>query len=126
MKHQRKPAGGPADAHVDTTAIRQLHLLQRVHAVIFLSRSGCVLVDVCFVNPAHQVKHGERLRIVDELGLDDLRYLHSTRVELMRRLGRTDEARDACRRARQLTDDGAERRFLERRLTELADTTDSS
>ncbi len=30
-----------------------------------------------------------------------------------------NEARDAYRRARELTDDGAERRFLERRLTEL-------
>jgi RNA polymerase sigma-70 factor (ECF subfamily) len=62
------------------------------------------------------------LRIVDGLGLDDFRYLHSTRAELLRRLGRTDEARDAYRRARELTDDGAERRFLERRLTELAAT----
>jgi RNA polymerase sigma-70 factor, ECF subfamily len=43
----------------------------------------------------------------------------------LRRLGRTDEARDAYRRARQLTDDGAERRFIERRLTELAGTTGS-
>jgi RNA polymerase sigma-70 factor (ECF subfamily) len=41
----------------------------------------------------------------------------------LRRLGRTGEARDAYRRARQLTDDGAERRFLDRRLSELADTT---
>jgi len=65
------------------------------------------------------------LRIVDQLGLGDFRYLHSTRAELLRRLGRTDEARDAYRRARQLTDDGAERRFIERRLTELADTTGS-
>jgi RNA polymerase sigma-70 factor (ECF subfamily) len=63
------------------------------------------------------------LRIIDELGLDDFRYLHSTRAELLRRLGRADEARDAYRRARDLTDDGAERRFLERRLTELAATT---
>jgi RNA polymerase sigma-70 factor, ECF subfamily len=65
------------------------------------------------------------LRIVDQLGLDDFRYLHSTRADLLRRLGRIDESRDAYRRARQFTDDGAERRFLERRLTELADTTDS-
>ena len=62
------------------------------------------------------------LRIIDGLGLDDFRYLHSTRAELLRRLGRTDEARHAYRRARQLTDDGAERRFLERRLAELDDT----
>ena len=65
------------------------------------------------------------LRIVDGLGLDDFRYLHSVRAELLRRLGRTGEARDAYRRARELTDDGAERRFLERRLTELAAGTDS-
>jgi RNA polymerase sigma-70 factor (ECF subfamily) len=65
------------------------------------------------------------LRIVDGLGLDDFRYLHSTRAELLRRLGRTDEARDAYQRARELTDDGAERRFLERRLTELAGMTGS-
>jgi RNA polymerase sigma-70 factor (ECF subfamily) len=63
------------------------------------------------------------LRILDDLGLDDFRYLHSTRAEFLRRLGRTDEARAAYRRARALTDDGPERRFLERRLTEL-DTAD--
>jgi RNA polymerase sigma-70 factor (ECF subfamily) len=60
------------------------------------------------------------LRIVDGLGLDDFRYLHSTRGELLRRLGRTEEAVEAYREARRLTDDGAERRFLDRRLTELA------
>ncbi|KRE30952.1 RNA polymerase sigma factor [Agromyces sp. Soil535] len=65
------------------------------------------------------------LRIIDGLGLEDFRYLHSTRAELLRRLGRSDQARDAYRRARELTDDGAERRFLERRLTELSATMDS-
>ena len=60
------------------------------------------------------------LRIVDDIALDDFRYLHSTRADLLRRLGRTDEARAAYRRARSLTEDGAERRFLERRLTEMA------
>jgi RNA polymerase sigma-70 factor, ECF subfamily len=66
------------------------------------------------------------LRIVDGLGLHDFRYLHSTRGELLRRLGRTDEARDAYRRARELTDDGAERRLIERRLGELASATGPS
>jgi RNA polymerase sigma-70 factor (ECF subfamily) len=66
------------------------------------------------------------LRIVDGLRLDDFRYLHSTRAELLRRLGRTEEARDAYRRARELTDDGAERRFVEGRLTELAAGTASA
>jgi RNA polymerase sigma-70 factor, ECF subfamily len=43
------------------------------------------------------------LRLVDRLGLDDFRYLHSTRADLLRRLGRTAEARAAYRRARELT-----------------------
>lgn len=64
------------------------------------------------------------LHVIDGLGLDDFRYLHSTRADLLRRAGRANEARDAYTRARQLTDDGAERRFLERRLTQLAGTTD--
>jgi RNA polymerase sigma-70 factor (ECF subfamily) len=59
------------------------------------------------------------LAIVDRLALEDYRYLHSTRGELLRRLGRTAEARDAYRRALTLVHDDAERRLLERRLAEL-------
>jgi len=59
------------------------------------------------------------LAIVDRLALDDYRYLHATRGELLRRLGRNAEARDAYRRALALVHDGAERRLLERRLAEL-------
>jgi RNA polymerase sigma-70 factor, ECF subfamily len=59
------------------------------------------------------------LEIIDGLDLDDYRYLHSTRGELLRRLGRTTEARDAFSRALALVEDEAERRLLERRLAEL-------
>jgi RNA polymerase sigma-70 factor (ECF subfamily) len=59
------------------------------------------------------------LEIVDRLDLDRFRYLHSTRAELLRRLGRTDDSRAALERAIALTDDGAERRLLERKLGEL-------
>jgi RNA polymerase sigma-70 factor (ECF subfamily) len=59
------------------------------------------------------------LEIVDRLELGDYRYLHATRGELLRRLGRTDEARAAYERALALAGDGAERRLLERRLAEL-------
>jgi RNA polymerase sigma-70 factor, ECF subfamily len=59
------------------------------------------------------------LDIVDRLALEDYRYLHSTRGELLRRLGRNEEARDAYRRALALVHDDAERRLLERRLAEL-------
>ncbi len=59
------------------------------------------------------------LDIVDGLALEDYRYLHSTRAELLRRLGRTDEARQAYDRALALAHDDAERRLLQRRLEEL-------
>ena len=59
------------------------------------------------------------LRIVDGLDLDEYRYLHSTRAELLRRLGRTDEARAAYVRALDFVHDDAERRLFERRLAEL-------
>jgi len=59
------------------------------------------------------------LAIVEGLDLDDYRYLHSTRGELLRRIGRDDDARGAFRRALELVHDDAERRLLERRLAEL-------
>jgi RNA polymerase sigma-70 factor, ECF subfamily len=59
------------------------------------------------------------LRIVDGLALDEYRYLHSTRAELLRRLGRVGDAREAYRRALDLTRAKPERRFLARRLAEL-------
>jgi RNA polymerase sigma-70 factor (ECF subfamily) len=61
----------------------------------------------------------EALAIVDALALDDYRYLHSTRAELLRRLGRLDDARAAYERALDLTRAEPERRFVQRRLGEL-------
>ncbi|MEO5634741.1 RNA polymerase sigma factor [Gaiella sp.] len=49
-------------------------------------------------------------------GLDSYRHFHSARADLLRRLGRDAEAREAYRRALTLTEDGPEQRFLERRL----------
>jgi RNA polymerase sigma-70 factor (ECF subfamily) len=54
------------------------------------------------------------LRLVDGL------YLHSTRAELLRRLNREVEARAEYDRALELVRSDPERRFLERRLAELA------
>jgi RNA polymerase sigma-70 factor, ECF subfamily len=56
------------------------------------------------------------LAIVDDLDLHEYHYLHSTRGELLRRLGRASEARAAYRRALALVHDEAERRLLERKL----------
>ena len=46
---------------------------------------------------------------------------HAARADLCRRLGRTAEARASYKRALSLTQQEPERRFLERRLSELAD-----
>jgi RNA polymerase sigma-70 factor (ECF subfamily) len=61
------------------------------------------------------------LAVVDAVAadLDGYRYLHSTRAELLRRLGDLPAARTAYRRALDLTTTDAERRFLERRRAEL-------
>jgi RNA polymerase sigma-70 factor (ECF subfamily) len=61
------------------------------------------------------------LEIADRLALEDFHYLHATRGELLRRLGRGAEAREAYGRALALVHDDAERRLLERRLAEIRD-----
>ncbi|MBS1861561.1 MAG: sigma-70 family RNA polymerase sigma factor [Actinobacteria bacterium] len=60
------------------------------------------------------------LAVLEALDLDDYRYLHSTRADLLRRLGRREEARAAYARALELSAPGPERRFLERRLAEVS------
>jgi RNA polymerase sigma-70 factor (ECF subfamily) len=59
------------------------------------------------------------LAIVDRLDLDGYQYFHSTRAELLRRLGRADEARAAFERALEVARAESERRFLKRRIEEL-------
>ena len=61
------------------------------------------------------------LELVDSLPLDGYHYLHATRAELLLRLDRVDEAREACRRALELVHADAERELLERKLTELGE-----
>ena len=63
------------------------------------------------------------LAMVDALAaegrLDDYLYLHATRADLLRRLGRRSEAAAAYERALGLATNATERRFLERRLGEM-------
>jgi RNA polymerase sigma-70 factor (ECF subfamily) len=58
--------------------------------------------------------------ILERGELQDYRLAHAARADLCRRLGRTTEARSAYQRALELTRQEPERRFLERRLAELA------
>ena len=63
------------------------------------------------------------LAIVDAVAqrgaLDEYPYLHSTRADLLRRLGRGADATAAYRRALELTANAAERTFLEGRIAEV-------
>jgi RNA polymerase sigma-70 factor (ECF subfamily) len=59
------------------------------------------------------------LQLVDRLDLDSYQYLHSTRGELLRRLGRHREARAAYERALELASSEPDRRFLAKRMGEL-------
>ncbi len=67
------------------------------------------------------------LALIEEIAgtgvLDEYPYLHAARADLLRRLGRADEARAAYERALGLTANAAERRFLRRRLTEVGAAT---
>jgi RNA polymerase sigma-70 factor (ECF subfamily) len=59
--------------------------------------------------------------LVEGLELDGYHYLHATRAELLRRLGRDEQARSAYERALELVHADSERSFLQRKLAELED-----
>jgi RNA polymerase sigma-70 factor (ECF subfamily) len=78
--------------------------------------------DVVRLNRAVAIAEAEgpaaALALVEVLELPGYQYWHSTRAELLRRLGRADEARAAYRQALVLARTAPERRFLERRIAE--------
>jgi RNA polymerase sigma-70 factor (ECF subfamily) len=83
-------------------------------------RTGSPVVELnhaAALAEAGEVEHA--LVLVERLELESYHYLHATRAELLRRLGRTAEARAAYGRALELVHSDAERRFLEERLVEL-------
>jgi RNA polymerase sigma-70 factor (ECF subfamily) len=55
----------------------------------------------------------------DDPALRSYHYLPSTRADLLRRMGRREEAAEAYRRALVLVGNDVERRFLQRRLAEV-------
>lgn len=107
--------------HKDATDWRTIAgLYERLEAidtspVVTLNRAVAVaLVD----GPA------AALAVVDALAadgaLDDYHLLHAARADFARRLGDLELARASYRRALELVGNDSERRFLERRLSELA------
>jgi RNA polymerase sigma-70 factor (ECF subfamily) len=122
-------AGGP---YLIQAAIADLHLQEprdwEKIALLYqrlehLSGSPVVTMNRAIAVAELQGPHAG-LALLDDLELDDYRYYHSTRADLLRRLGRDDEARPAYRRALELTQPGPEQRFLERRLAGLSQRPD--
>jgi RNA polymerase sigma-70 factor (ECF subfamily) len=62
---------------------------------------------------------GPALALVDQLDLPRYQHFHATRADLLRRLGRTAEAREAYDAALALTQNATEVAFLRRRRAEL-------
>jgi RNA polymerase sigma-70 factor (ECF subfamily) len=61
------------------------------------------------------------LALLEQVELDEYRYFHAARAELLRRVGRLGEAQAAYERALTLATDEPERRHLARRLADLTD-----
>jgi RNA polymerase sigma-70 factor, ECF subfamily len=72
----------------------------------------------------------EGLTLLDELEfrdeLEDFHLLPAARADLLRRLGRASEAAEAYRRALTLATNDIERRFLRRRLAEIANLSEAA
>jgi RNA polymerase sigma-70 factor (ECF subfamily) len=103
----------------EATDWRQIHFLYGRLAV--LDPSPVVLLNRA-VATQHVSGAQAALDEVDALAaeLDGYRLLHAVRGELLAALGRTQEARAATQRARELAANPAERELLARRLTKLA------
>jgi RNA polymerase sigma-70 factor (ECF subfamily) len=113
-------AGAPNAAATDWAQIVALYdLLARLEPspVVELNRAVAVAMRD---GPAAGLQLIDAILARGELA--DYRLAHAARADLCRRLGRTAEARTSYERALSLTRQEPERRFLERRLAELADT----
>ena len=119
-------AGAARGPYVIQAAIASLQAEQRLDwpqiALLYgklAERTGSPVVRL---NRAVAIAEAEgpaaALAIVDQLDLPAYQYWHSTRAELLRRLGRRDEARAEYQRALELARTAPERRFLQRRIAE--------
>ena len=82
--------------------------------------TGSAVVELNRAIAVAEVEGAEAgLALVDRLDLDGYQYFHSTRADLLRRLGRAEDARTEYARALKLAHTEPERRFLERRVAEV-------
>jgi RNA polymerase sigma-70 factor, ECF subfamily len=115
-------------AYVIQAAIASLHMQEprdwaRVAALYgeLVRVTGSPVVEL---NRAIAVAEAEGpeagLVLVDRLELDGYQYFHSTRADILRRLGRSEEARAEYERALDLANTEPERRFLQGRVAEVS------
>jgi RNA polymerase sigma-70 factor (ECF subfamily) len=117
-----------AGTYVIQAAIADLHLQQPRdwHQIAALygtlaKRTGSPVVELNRAVAIAELDGPDAgLALLDTLTLDDYRYYHSTRADLLRRAGRTGDARAAYARAFELAETGPERQFLARQLEDLA------
>jgi RNA polymerase sigma-70 factor (ECF subfamily) len=118
---------GGAGPYVVQAAIADLHLGQprdwEQIAALYGVLAGLTGSPIVELNRAVALAEVDgpaaALALLDSLALEDYRYLHSTRADLLRRLGRDADARRAYARALELAQTDPERRFLEARLAAL-------
>jgi RNA polymerase sigma-70 factor, ECF subfamily len=123
----RAIALGGRGVYVLQAAIASLHLEEEVDwrevAALYVQLSRLTGSQVVELNRAVAVAEAvgpeTALALLEQLDLPQYHYIDSTRAELLRRLGRDEEAASAYRRALAGTMADHERRFLERRLQEL-------
>jgi RNA polymerase sigma-70 factor, ECF subfamily len=124
---QRAMARQGSGPYVLQAAIADLHLRQprdwyEIAALygVLAHRTGSPVVEMNRAIAVAELDGAQAgLAVLDGLALDNYRYYHSTRADLLRRAGRDGEARDAYIRALELAQTDAERRFLANRLAQL-------
>jgi len=124
---ERALALGGRGPYVLQAAIAALHVEDPVDwaevAALYAELGAVTGSDVVELNRAVALAESgdveAALAVTDRLDLEQYHYLHATRGELLRRLGRTEDARQAYDRALELVHGEPERRFLEQRRAEL-------
>jgi RNA polymerase sigma-70 factor (ECF subfamily) len=114
-------------AYVIQAAIASLHMEEprdwpQIAALYgeLVARTGSAVVELNRAIAVAEAQGTEAgLALVDRLDLDGYQYFHSTRADLLRRLGRTAEARTEYEHALELAHTEPERRFLRRRVAEV-------
>ena len=119
---------GGHGVYVIQAAIASLHMEEPLDwpqiAALYGELAGLTGSAVVELNRAIAVAEAEGtdagLALVDRLDLAGYQYFHSTRADLLRRRGRTDEALTEYERALELAHTEPERRFLRRRVAEVS------